>query len=38
MGHYIMNVDRYYRVNILPLRDEYSQYPCSELLYAVSSI
>ena len=38
MGHYIMNVDRYYRVNILRLRTEYSQYLYSELLYSLSSI
>ena len=33
-----MNVDRDYRVNILRLRTEYSQYLCSELLHSVSSI
>jgi len=38
MGHYIMILDRCYSINILRLRTEYSQYPCSELLYSVSSI
>jgi len=37
MGHYIMNVDGDCPVNILRLRTEYSQYPCYELLYSVSS-
>jgi len=38
MGHYIMNVVRDYQVNISRLRTELSQYPCSALVYSVSSI